>query len=230
MTLKNLIQLAKGITPVESEIGYYILSNEKKVLEMSITELADSVHVSKSAIHRFCKRIGFSGFNELKVAVAKELAEEGADTEWIDVNYPFQKQDGPQFIARKLAKLYENAIQDTYSYLDFIQIQQVARMLNQAEGIDIYTHAHNMNVAENFQDKMLTIGKIVNCPKEFYSQRATVLASTKNRAAILLSYSGRASFLKPIAEALYQKKIPVVLIGRAGSNFYPQYVKYALIR
>lgn len=104
----------------------------------------------------------------------------------------------------------------------------MARTLNQADGIDIYTHAHNMNVAENFQDKMLTIGKIVNCPKGFYNQRSTVLASSKNRVAIILSYSGRATFLKPIIQVLYQKKIPVILIGKAGSNLYPQYVTHAL--
>lgn len=228
MTLKNLIQSAEGITPVETEIGYYILSNEEKLLEMSIMELADSVHVSKSAIHRFCKKIGFSGLNELKVAVAKELSEKRINTDLIDVNYPFQKRDGPQLIAGKLARLYENVIQDTYNYLDFIQIQQVARTLNQADGIDIYTHAHNMNVAENFQDKMLTIGKIVNCPKGFYNQRSTVLATSKKRVAILLSYSGRATFIKPIIQVLYQKKIPVILIGKAGSNLYPQYVTHAL--
>ena len=43
---------------------------------MSIVELADNVHISKSAVHRFCKKVGFAGFNELKVAIAKELAEE----------------------------------------------------------------------------------------------------------------------------------------------------------
>lgn len=228
MTLNKLIQLAEGLTPVESEIGYYILNNEKEVLEMSIVELADNVHISKSAVYRFCKKVGFAGFNELKVVIAKELAEESYNTEVIDVNYPFEKKDGPQLIAKKLAKMYESVIYDTYDYMDFIRIHQVARMLNQAAIVDIYTHAHNMNVAENFQDKMLTIGKIVNCPKGFYNQRATVLASTNDSVAIVLSYSGRATFVKPIIQSLYQKKIPVILIGKAGSNLYPQYITHAL--
>ena len=35
-----------------------------------------------------------------------------------------------------------------------------------------------MNVAENFQDKMLTAGKSsVECPHGFYKQRLTALAS-----------------------------------------------------
>lgn len=228
MNLENLMQVTEGLTPVESEVGYYILENKKEVLQMSVIELANNSHISKSVIHRFCKKMGFTGFNELKVAIAKELSQDCHNTDLIDVNYPFEKRDGPQLIAKKLAKLYETVINDTYNYIDFIQIQQVARMLNRADIIDVYTHAHNMNVAENFQDKMLTIGKIVNCPKGFYNQRATVLASSNNRVALVLSYSGRATFVKPIIQALYKKKIPVILIGKAGSNLYPQYVKYAL--
>lgn len=228
MTLENRIRTTEHITPIERELGNYLLEHLERTPELSILELAENTHISKSAIHRFCKKLGFSGFNELKVAVAEELAESRAHTDWIDVNYPFGEEDGPQPIALKLAKLYESAIADTYRYIDFVQIQQVARLLNRAKGIDVYTHAHNMNVAENFQDKMLAIGRLVNCPKGEYNQRATVLAATPDRVAVILSYSGRASFIRPILPMLHQKKVPVILIGKAGSNRFPQYISYAL--
>lgn len=228
MTLENIIQVAEHMTPVESAVGTYVLENLEQIPQMSITELASQTNVSKSAIHRFCKKLGFSGFNQLRVAAARDLAETRSNLELIDVNYPFSANDGPQMIAKKLEQLYESAIQETYHYLDFIEIQRVARMLNNATSVDIYTHAHNMNAAENFQDKMLTIGKTVNCPKGFYNQRATVLASTPDRVAVILSYSGRASFIRPVIQTLFRKNIPVVLIGKAGSNLYPQYITHAL--
>lgn len=227
MTLEYLIHQTKHLTPVEAEIGAYILENLDRIPAMSIADLAAGTSTSKSAVHRFCKKIDFDGFNDLKVAAARDLAE-ARSTAQIDVNYPFGETDGPHPIAQKLAKLYESAIQDTYRHIDFIQVQRVARVLNKASGIDIYTHAHNMNVAENFQDKMLTIGKRVNCPHGFYNQRGTVLAAAPDRAALLLSYSGRASFMRPILQVLARKKVPAILIGKAGSNLYPQYVTYAL--
>ena len=67
MTLKNLIQLAEGLTPVESEIGYYILNNENKILDMSIVDLANNVHISKSAVHRFCKKLDLQDLMSLKL-------------------------------------------------------------------------------------------------------------------------------------------------------------------
>lgn len=228
MTLENIIQIAEHITPAESAIGTYILENLENIPQISIAELAYRTNVSKSAVHRFCKKLGFSGFNQLRIAAAKDLAEARPNMELIDVNYPFSADDGPQIIAKKLEQLYESEIQETYDYLDFIEVQRVARMLNKATSIDIYTHAHNMNAAENFQDKMLTIGKTVNCPKGFYNQRATVLASNPGRIAVILSYSGRASFIRPIIQALFRKSIPIILIGKAGSNLYPQFIAHAL--
>lgn len=228
MTLENAIRLAEHITPTESELGSYLLRHLDAIPGLSILELSAQTHISKSAIHRFCKKLGYGGFNEVKVAVAKELAEARANSAWIDVNYPFGENDGPQPVAQKLARLYETAIQDTYRCMDFVQVQQVARLLNRARGIDVYTHAHNMNVAENFQDKMLTIGRLVNCPKGAYNQRATVLAATADRVALILSYSGRASFIRPILPVLHEKKVPVILIGKAGSNRFPEHVTHAL--
>ena len=206
MTLKNMIELADGLTPIETEIGYYILKNQEDILDMSVIELAEKTFVSKSAIHRFCKKIGLKGFNELKVILAKDISEMKSDIEMIDVNYPFERKDGPQMIAKKLSKLYETAIYDTYDYMDFIELHKVAQLLHKAEVIDIYTHSHNMNVAENFQDKMLTAGKSsVECPHGFYKQRLTALASNPKHAAIILSYSGKATFVKPILKVLHQK-------------------------
>lgn len=229
MTLKNMIELADGLTPIETEIGYYILKNQEDILELSVVELAERTYVSKSTIHRFCNKIGLKGFNELKVILAKDISEMRSDIEMIDVNYPFERKDGPQMIAKKLSKLYETAIYDTYDYMDFIELHKVAQLLHKAEVIDIYTHSHNMNVAENFQDKMLTTGKSsVECPKGFYKQRLTALASNSKHAAIFLSYSGKATFVKPILKVLYQKKVPVIYVGKSGGNLYPQYVTCAL--
>lgn len=228
MDLEHMIRMAEGLTPLEAEIGYFILQNQMLAEQLSITELAEKIHVSKSAVYRFCRKIGLKGFNDLKVMLAKELAQKNQDMDMIDVNYPFDRKDGPQIIADKLLKLYETAIQDTNRHIDPMELQRAARMLHHASVIDIYTHAHNLNAAENFQDKMLTIGRTVQCPKSFYKQRSTALAADQSHGAIVLSYSGKATFIPPIIKALYQKKIPVVLIGRLGSNLYPQYISHAL--
>lgn len=228
MKLEKRIELCDSMTPLESEIASYILNNKDAVTKLKIQELADILFISKSAIHRFVKKIGFNGFNDLKVSIAKENADLLENNSYINVNYPFQAKDNPRQIAFKLLELYEKAIKDTFEYVDLDQIKAVSQLIDSADVIDVYTHAHNSNIAENFQDKMLTIGKSVNCPSSFYNQRLTVLASDKKHVAIILSYSGKATFILPIVKKLYEKGVKVIQIGKAGSNYYSQYVTYHL--
>lgn len=228
MKLEKRIELCDSMTPLESEIASYILNNKDAVTKLKIQELADILFISKSSIHRFVKKIGFNGFNDLKVSIAKENADLLENNSYINVNYPFQAKDNPRQIAFKLLELYEKAIKDTFEYVDLDQIKAVSQLIDSADVIDVYTHAHNSNIAENFQDKMLTIGKSVNCPSSFYNQRLTVLASDQKHVAIILSYSGKATFILPIVKKLYEKGVKVIQIGKAGSNYYSQYVTYHL--
>lgn len=228
MKLEKRIELCDSMTPLESEIASYILNNKDAVTKLKIQELADILFISKSAIHRFVKKIGFNGFNDLKVSIAKENADLLENNSYINVNYPFQAKDNPRQIAFKLLELYEKAIKDTFEYVDLDQIKAVSQLIDSADVIDVYTHAHNSNIAENFQDKMLTIGRSVNCPSSFYNQRLTVLASDQKHVAIILSYSGKATFISPIVKKLYEKGVKVIQIGKAGSNYYSQYVTYHL--
>ena len=228
MKLEKRIELCDSMTPPESEIASYILNNKDAVTKLKIQELADILFISKSAIHRFVKKIGFNGFNDLKVSIAKENADLLENNSYINVNYPFQAKDNPRQIAFKLLELYEKAIKDTFEYVDLDQIKAVSQLIDSADVIDVYTHAHNSNIAENFQDKMLTIGRSVNCPSSFYNQRLTVLASDQKHVAIILSYSGKATFILPIVKKLYEKGVKVIQIGKAGSNYYSQYVTYHL--
>lgn len=228
MKLEKRIELCDSMTPLESGIASYILNNKDAVTKLKIQELADILFISKSAIHRFVKKIGFNGFNDLKVSIAKENADLLENNSYINVNYPFQAKDNPRQIAFKLLELYEKAIKDTFEYVDLDQIKAVSQLIDSADVIDVYTHAHNSNIAENFQDKMLTIGKSVNCPSSFYNQRLTVLASDQKHVAIILSYSGKATFILPIVKKLYEKGVKVIQIGKAGSNYYSQYVTYHL--
>lgn len=228
MKLEKRIELCDSMTPLESEIASYILNNKDVVMKLKIQELADTLFISKSAIHRFVKKIGFNGFNDLKVSIAKEDADLLENNSYINVNYSFQAKDNPRQIAFKLLELYEKAIKDTFEYVDLDQIKAVSQLIDSADVVDIYTHAHNSNIAENFQDKMLSIGRSVNCPSSFYNQRLTVLASDKKHVAIILSYSGKATFILPIVKKLYEKGVKVIQIGKAGSNYYSQYVTYHL--
>lgn len=226
MTLEKMIHCCTNLTPMEHDIADYVITHEQRLLHSTIQELSEELFVSKSAIHRFCRKLGFQGYKDLKLAVARDSTERMEKDELINVNYPFQMEDGPKEIALQLVKLYELTIRDTLEFIRPDVIQEIAAVLNQAQVIDVYSHSHNLNAAQNFHDKMLTIGKCVQCPQDFYEQRLQALACDEHHVAMILSYSGKAFFIEPLVKKLFEKRIPIVLIGKAGSNHYPQYIHY----
>lgn len=50
----------------------------------------------------------------------------------------------------------------------------------------------------------------------------------KNHVAIIISYSGKATFLPSIVEILHKKGIEIIWIGRLGKNVASNYIKHNL--
>ena len=228
MKIKQSIENCTHFTPIEQNISTYILNHPQEILELSIDGLSNRIFVSKSAILRFCKKIGLNGYNDLKVQLAKDYQSYLKSETIPNVNYPFSKTDSSKTIADKMIQLYDMTIRDTFQTIDFEQFDRIAEILNSATIIDIYTHAHNINVADNFKDKMLTIGKHVNTINDFYSQRLYASASNSQHVALILSYSGKASWIESIIEKLKETNTTIILIGKSGNQSYKHSVKYSL--
>ena len=63
----------------------YVVKNLKHILNLSVRELADEVHVSTATVMRFCKKMGYSGFSELKYKI-KEFYEQQDQEDNYEIN------------------------------------------------------------------------------------------------------------------------------------------------
>ena len=63
-----------NLTGAEKKAADYILENQQKVQFMSISELAEACGVAEATVSRFCRRLGYKGYNAFKLAVAQSLA------------------------------------------------------------------------------------------------------------------------------------------------------------
>ncbi|SEJ97647.1 transcriptional regulator, RpiR family [Propionispira arboris] len=59
----------------EKRVADYILENSDKVIEMTVSELADASEASNATIVRVCKKCGCKGFHHLKIKMAKETTD-----------------------------------------------------------------------------------------------------------------------------------------------------------
>lgn len=75
----------ENLNEAEMCVYNYVVKNLKHILNLSVRELADEAHVSTATVMRFCKKMGYSGFSELKYKI-KEFYEQQDQEDNYEIN------------------------------------------------------------------------------------------------------------------------------------------------
>ena len=67
----------EDLTKSEKKIADYISEHRHEIMGQTVAELAQGSGSSEITISRFCKKLGFSGLQSLKIALAAELSGAG---------------------------------------------------------------------------------------------------------------------------------------------------------
>ena len=61
--ISKIVAMQQSFTVSENEIAQYVIHNADAVVASTITTIAQNTNTSEASINRFCKKIGFKGFN-----------------------------------------------------------------------------------------------------------------------------------------------------------------------
>ncbi len=62
----------KTLTKSEKKIANYVLESPNHIIYGTMNDIKSEIHVGDATIIRFCQKLGFSGFSDLKIEIAKE--------------------------------------------------------------------------------------------------------------------------------------------------------------
>lgn len=71
-TTLNIKMLYDEMGSAEKKIADWIFKNPNKIIPLSISELAEQCGCGDATIVRFARRLGFGGYQELKISLAQE--------------------------------------------------------------------------------------------------------------------------------------------------------------
>ena len=75
----------EDLTKSEKKIADYITGHKDEIMGQTVAEIAKNTANSEITISRFCKKLGFSGLQGLKIALATELSAAGEQS-YQDIN------------------------------------------------------------------------------------------------------------------------------------------------
>lgn len=109
-----------SLTKVDQEVYQTLLENIHEVRNATVTEFAATHHLSQASITRFCKKIGYNGFNDFKFAL-----------------YHYQKQDliNSANHNRSVFQMYAQLIMKMEEFIDESYIETLAQQLAKANKI-----------------------------------------------------------------------------------------------
>lgn len=142
-----------SLTDAESKVAQFIIHHAEDVIYLTVSELALQADSSEATVVRFCKSMGYKGFQDLKINVAKYIVNpQQIILEDLDVN------DTPQIIKRKVFQSRIQVLSDTLAVLSEKEFERAVNALNAAERIEIYGVGASAYVAMNLKHQFLKIG------------------------------------------------------------------------
>lgn len=198
ISTQNVIVKIKAIysslSSKEKAVADYILKNPQEIIHLSITEFSENSSVAEATIFRFCKRLGFRGYQAFKIALASEVVEPIKN-----IHEEIKEEDEVLTLAEKVFTGHIEAIKDTLNLLDGQVLESIVEILSRATRIDFYGSGGSSAIAMDAYHKFLRTGINCHAHSDGHQQIISAALLGPGQAAIGISHSGSN---KDVIEAL----------------------------
>lgn len=212
MSLFTKLNEYEGFTNNEKAVIDYILNNPKKVINLSVDELAKATYSSTACIVRLAKKLGMKGYSEFKIKLASELNSLIIDEKRIEINMPFEPDIKEEEIPQRFLKMYYQIINDAYNSLDIDQLKNVANLLYRSDAITAYGVGSSLLVIQDFIVKCQKLRLPIYCNTQIGFENVHRIKTAKNPMALIVSNDASSVRIKNWIFENVNLNIPVILI------------------
>lgn len=175
----------ESLPPSELKVAHYLLDNPDEIIHASVTELANSLGVSESTVVRFCQRLGYQGYQEFKILLARDLGRPFQDT-----YQEIELDDDAATVIHKTLQISQGALVDTEAVLDPERMQDVVGWLTEADQVYLFGCGGSGGIAEIAGQKLLRLGIQSLVSIDPHTQPLVAGLATPESVAIGISFSG----------------------------------------
>lgn len=196
-----------GLTKSEQKLADYILKNPSDVMHMTMSELADATSSADATVFRFCQKLGFSGFQGLKQALAGDLFSPAES-----LSQEVGPEDTPQEITRKVFQDMIDALQTTGKMLDYRALEQAMDIISRANRVDAYGYGGSGVVAQDIAHRFMRFGMDVHAYSDPHLQIASASLLKPEDVVIAISHTGASIDLLKVLEMARSRGSKIILI------------------
>ena len=214
-------------TKAEKKVADYILQNPKKVLFMSITDLAEDCSVGDTSVFRFCKTMDLKGYQEFKMMLSLSMHSGAENRRELDEDISLD--DGFADLAKKVLNVNMNALTETYSLLDEKIFNSAIDLLHEAKRIYFFGVGASLLTALKAMNKFLRIEPKVYCVQDAHMQAIAASTMGPEDVAVLFSYSGATKDTIHVAKVARNAGAKLICLTRFIKSPLTSYADYTLL-
>lgn len=173
------------LTKTEQKTATYILDNPSEVIHMTITELAEAAKNAEATVFRLCKKLGFSGYQELKIALAGDL--------YTPLESVYKEVDPTDSTRTMISKIFlgiNEGLQDTLKIIDEQAVEQAIVAISKARRIDVYASGGSAVIASDIEHRFMRFGIPVRAYSDPHLQIASATLLEPGDLVIGVSHTG----------------------------------------
>lgn len=209
-------QILNQMTESERKIAEYVLSNASEVYKLSANQLAVITDTSASSVVRFSRTLGFEGFQEFKIALAKE---DSINSDKSDYEYDYiDTSDSIKEVIIKTSNKNIQSINDTVALIDETEIENAVEAIKKAKKICIFGVGESGVIALDLQYKLIRIHKDALMNLDSHTQISMASILSKDDVAIGISYSGKTKEVYTALNKAKEKGAKCITITKFGDN------------
>ncbi|MEJ8736207.1 MurR/RpiR family transcriptional regulator [Erysipelotrichaceae bacterium HCN-30851] len=200
-------QSSSSFTATEKRIAEYILNNREQALEFTAQKLAEETDTSAAALIRFAQKLGYMGITAMKLDLAKD--EDESDELF---NVLIEENDSIELMVKKVQKISERNIQQTYKLLNITNLNNAIDKVKQAKNIYLIGIGGSGIVCMDFMQKLTRINRNVIYHEDFDVLLARLAHIDKEDILIAISYSGETQMVNLAVDYAKENDVSVIAI------------------
>jgi len=142
-----------SLRQAEQRVADFILRNAEELIHLTVTELAERTQTSESTVVRLCQKIGYKGYQEFKIMLARDLV---GPTE--TVYEEIAPEDSLATLKHKVFQANAQALSDTIEVLSDEELERAVDVLTRARRVEIYGIGGSAPLALDAYHKFMKLG------------------------------------------------------------------------
>lgn len=221
MAILEQLQQIDKFTDTEKQIIDFFLEKGQDMDRMPIHEVAEDTYSSNATVIRLCRKLGYKGFREFKIAFIRELESKKFVVSHVDYSVPFQPQESMETIVNRIYSLHKESMDAMQSALDIKELDKMVRYLLKAKRIFLFGISDVNITLRGFMNKLLKIGIYPVLATENTEEGNICPHITKEDCALFVTYSGSHPTYLYCAKILKRNRVPILLLtANSESTIY----------